>query len=181
MTVMAEDFASAPFEPARLGVAIMRLSPLIISSGSLMCAWDQQNAFRSFLAPAMLKKPGHMSAHVLVDWFGEFARPTQWVIILFYPIALLCAFFNAWGAPGAGLHPHTKYFYTAGGILSILHFYFGAWSMMWNAKMASKDDIGKKNEEAVRGWLNNNGMRMVWVNLPAWIMFVCATVTFVRV
>jgi hypothetical protein len=152
----------------------------MISSASLMCAWDQQNAFRSFLAPQLLSKPGHISAHVVVEWFAEFAKPTKWVIILSYPLALTIAFINAFSAAGAGLHPQTKAFYAAGGILSILHFYFGSWSMMWNARISNKNNIGVANENALRGWLGNNGSRMTWVNIPAWLMFVCATATFLK-
>ncbi|KAF1730571.1 hypothetical protein CRV24_010034 [Beauveria bassiana] len=174
------DFASTPIDPASFATAIMRLSPLMISSASLMCAWDQQNAFRSFLAPHLLAKPDDICAHVVVDWFAEFAKPTKWVIILSYPLALLFAFLNAFGAPDAGLHPQTKMFYVAGGILSILHFWFGSWSMMWNARISSKEHIGIKNYDALRGWLGNNFSRMCWVNVPAWLMFICATATFIR-
>ncbi len=52
--------------------------------------------------------------------------------------------------------------------------------MSWNARISSKEDIGVRNEDALRGWLGNNFSRMVWVNVPAWVMFVCATATFVR-
>ena len=178
---MSGDYASQALDRDRLGLALLRLSPLIISSGSLMCAWDQQNAFRSFLAEPIQKKPGHMAAHVLTDWFAEFAKPTKWVIMLAYPFALCLALINSFGAPGKGLHPHTKYLYIAGGIFSVLHYYFGLWSMMWNAKMSSKEDIGRKNIEGLRGWLGNNYTRMCFVNAPAWFMFVCATATFVMV
>ena len=173
-------YASSPIDVHNLGMAVLRLGPLMISSASLMCAWDQQNAFSSFLEPELLRKPGNICAHVVVDWFAEFAKPTKWVIILSYPFALIFAFINAYGAPGAGLHPQTKAFYTAGGILSILHFYFGTWSMMWNARISSKEHIGEKNYDALRGWLRNNASRMCWVNIPAWLMFVCATATFIR-
>lgn len=136
----------------------------VVISGSLMCAWDQQNAFRSFLAPPLLAKPGHLSAQVVVDWFAEFSKPTKWVILLSYPLALAFAlaniFFGAVGA-GAGLHPQTKAFYVAGGLLSILHFYFGSWSMMWNARIDSKVNVGQANEDALRGWLENIGARMM--------------------
>lgn len=178
-TIMA-NYASTPIDLSHLATALLRLSPLMISSASLMCAWDQQNAFRSFLAPQLLRKPGDITAHVVVDWFAEFAKPTKWVIILSYPFALVFAFINAFWASGTGLHPQTKAFYIAGGILSILHFYFGTWSMMWNARISSKEHIGVKNYDALRGWLANNAARMCWVNIPAWVMFVCATATFVQ-
>ncbi|QIW96910.1 hypothetical protein AMS68_002428 [Peltaster fructicola] len=175
------SYSSTPLDLRSLGLALLRLSPLIISSGSLMCAWDQQNAFRSFLADPLLSKPGHISAHVVTDWFQEFARPTKWVIILFYPFALFLSLINVLGAAGEGLHPQTKVFYALGGALSVMHYYFGAWSMSWNAKIANKENIGRKNEDALRGWLHNNYMRMLCVNLPAWVMFVAATATFVKV
>ncbi|KAH9906646.1 hypothetical protein F4778DRAFT_722808 [Xylariomycetidae sp. FL2044] len=180
-TEMGLSYASQPLNAQTLGISVLRLAPLAISSASLMCAWDQQNAFRSFLAPPLLAKPGHMTAHVVVDWFAEFAKPTKWVIILSYPLALAFSFINAFSAAGDGLHPQTKVFYAMGGVLSILHFYFGSWSMMWNARISSKINIGKANEDALRGWLGNNGMRMTWVNIPAWIMFICATATFINV
>ena len=174
-------YESTALSSATLGLAILRLSPLIISSASLMCAIDQQNAFRSFLSPPLIQKPGHLSAHVVVEWFAAFARPTKWVIILAYPFALLFALVNALGAVGAGLHPQTKAFYIAGCVLSVLHYWFGAWSMQWNAKISSTENVGVRNEDALRGWLGNNYSRILWVNIPAWLMFVCATATFVRV
>lgn len=176
-----DAYSSNGLTALSFSTALLRLAPLMISSASLMCAWDQQNAFRSFLHPPLLAKPGHQAAHVVTEWFAAFARPTKWVIILAYPFALSIAFINALGATGAGLHPQTKALYMAGGVLSILHFYFGAWSMMWNARISSKDDIGRKNEDALRGWLNNNYNRMIWVNVPAWLCFVAATATFVQV
>ncbi|RLL93811.1 hypothetical protein CFD26_103589 [Aspergillus turcosus] len=171
------DYASSPIDLTHLFTALLRLSPLMVSSASLMCAWDQQNAFRSFLAPQLLSKPGDMCAHVVLDWFAEFAKPTKWVMILSYPFCLIIALINALGAPGAGLHPQTKAFYVAGGVLSILHFYYLPWEMMWIARISSKEHIGQKNYDGLRGWLGNNYARMCWVNLPAWIMFVCATAT----
>jgi hypothetical protein len=184
--MVTQPYSSTPITTHSLGLAILRLAPLIISSGSLMCAWDQQNAFRSFLYPPLLAKPGHLSAHVVTEWFRAFATPTKWVIMLAYPFALFFAVLNVIGF-GSGndaameLHPQTKAFYIAGGVLSVLHYYFGAWSMMWNAKISNKENIGKRNEDALRGWLGNNFMRMCWVNVPAWLCFVCATATFVRV
>ncbi|PWY71024.1 hypothetical protein BO70DRAFT_365321 [Aspergillus heteromorphus CBS 117.55] len=180
-TLSDPNYASTPLTLPRLGLALLRLAPLIISSGSLMCAWDQQNAFGSFLTPPLLAKPGHLSAHVVVDWFAAYARPTKWVIFLGYPLALAFSFINAFTAAGDGLHPQTRTFYALGGVLSILHFYFGAYSMMWNARISTKTNVGKANEDALRGWLGNNGTRMVVVNLPAWVLFICATATFVRV
>jgi len=184
ITTRPEDnmsgYHSTPISPATLGLALLRLSPLMISSASLMCAIDQQNAFRSFLEPTLLEKPNNAMAHIVVHWFAAFARPTKWVIMLAYPFALILAFINSFGAAGSQLHPQTKFFYTIGGILSILHFRFGAWSMQWNARISNKENIGKKNEDALRGWLGNNYTRMLWVNIPAWLMFVCATATFLR-
>lgn len=176
-----EPYTSTPITLSILGLALLRLGPLIISSASLMCAWDQQNAFRSFLYPPLLAKKGHLSAHVVTEWFTPFAAPTKWVIILAYPFCLFLAGVNSLGANGRALHPQTKAFYIAGGILSVLHYWFGAWSMGWNARISSKEDIGERNEDALRGWLRNNYSRMIWVNVPAWVMFICATATFVRV
>ncbi|MCJ1280129.1 hypothetical protein MMC21_007956 [Puttea exsequens] len=180
-TLDSTAHGSVPLNLHTLSLAFLRLGPLIISSASLMCAWDQQNAFRSFLYPPLLSKPHHISAHVVTEWFTPFAQPTKWVIILAYPLCLLLAVLNSTGAVGAELCAQTKGFYVAGGVLSVLHYYFGAWSMSWNAKISSKEDVGVRNEEALRGWLGNNFARMVWVNVPAWLCFVCATATFVRV
>jgi hypothetical protein len=160
------------------GTALLRLSPVIISSASLMCAIDQQNAFRSFLTPKLLSQPGHVSGHLVTDWFPAFAKSTKWVIMLAYPFAGIFAVVNSC-VPG--LSPQTKYFYYAGGVLSVAHYYFGAWSMYWNSKICSKEKMGQHNEDALRGWLGNNFRRMMLVNIPAWLMFVCATATFIKV
>jgi hypothetical protein len=181
ITNIMSNYSSNPITAEGLGRAILRLAPLAISSASLMCAWDQQNAFRSFLAPTLLAKPNYAMSHIVVHWFAEFARPTKWVIMLSYPCALAIAFVNAFTAAGDGLHPHTKALYAAGGVLSILHFWFGAYSMMWNSRISTKENIGKANEDALRGWLRNNGTRMAWVNIPAWFMFLCASATFLDV
>ncbi|GAQ46356.1 hypothetical protein AAWM_00012 [Aspergillus awamori] len=160
------------------GTAVLRLSPLMISSASLMCAIDQQNAFRSFLTPKLANRPGHVSGNLVHDWFPAFARTTKWVILLAYPLAGVVAVINS-RAPG--INPQTRYFYYAGGVLSVAHYYFGAWSMYWNSRICSKEKIGLRNEDGLRGWLGNNWRRMWLVNIPAWLMFVCATATFVRV
>lgn len=160
------------------GTALLRLSPVIISSASLMCAIDQQNAFSSFLTPKLLAQPGHVSGHLVTDWFPAFAKPTKWVIMLAYPFAGIFAVVNS-RVPG--LSPQTKYFYYAGGVLSVAHYYFGAWSMYWNSKICSKEKMGQRNEDALRGWLGNNFRRMMLVNVPAWLMFLCATATFIKV
>ncbi|EMR72124.1 hypothetical protein MGN70_002336 [Eutypa lata] len=162
-----------------LGLALVRLAPLMISSASLMCAWDQQNAFRSFLAPSILSKPQHMSANIVVDWFGEFAKPTKWVINLAYPLGLIFGLINALG--DNGLQPPARALFAIGGLLSIFHFWFARWSMMWNARITKKENIGKANEDGLRGWLGNNGARMKWVNFPAWICFVLASAMLIPV
>jgi hypothetical protein len=45
--------------------------------------------------------------------------------------------------------------------------------MMWNTRISNKMNVGKPNEDALRGWLGNKYTRMLCVNVPAWFMFLC--------
>ena len=64
-------------------------------------------------------------ARVLCDWVAESAKVTKWIIILAYPFALIFALLKNYGTSAAGLRPHTTYCYISGGILTVLHYYFG--------------------------------------------------------
>ncbi|KAJ5138864.1 uncharacterized protein N7515_003712 [Penicillium bovifimosum] len=70
-------------ETHNLGLNLLRLAPLVLSTASLMCGVDQANALRPFSKPPLAKTGGSVLPH----WFSGFFDTTIYAVGLSYPLA----------------------------------------------------------------------------------------------
>lgn len=158
-----------------LGLNLLRLAPLVISTASVMCGVDQTTAIRPFAQPSLAKTGGPVLPH----WFPGFFNRTIAVVGISYPLAFGTALLNTWKY-GATLEPTTKYFYWAGMVFSAGHFLYGPGAMQIIARICEKQDPGPKNTQATHEWLAMNFVRMLTVDGPGWVMYFCAVLSAVR-
>ena len=165
-------------ESTRLGLKLLRLTPLVISSASLMCGIDQITAIKPFTQPILAKD----GSSVLPHWFLGFFQRTITVIAIAYPLATATALTNtlSYGfGQAADLTPNAKYFYWAGAAFSAGHFLYGPWAARLIARICIKENPGRKNTDAAREWLRMNAIRMWTVDGPGWAMYFCTVLSAV--
>ncbi|KAK9772056.1 hypothetical protein AB5N19_11678 [Seiridium cardinale] len=171
---MASQLAQSNLDGRTLGLALLRLAPLSVSSASLMFSWAQDLFVSGFVNPKLSNHPDHLSGKLL-----PYYMPGVWItgttaIFIVYPGTMLLALANSVGA-GAVQNQLARRLYLAGGVMSIAHFYFGLRSKSLMAAIGSPKDPGIKNENVVRTWLAMHFRRSLFVNLPAWLCLVGAT------
>ena len=102
----------------QLGVALLRTSPLVISSASLMFSWAQEISLGAFLHHSLRNDPTHPSGTILPRYLPAFTKPGLWGIGLTYPPAIVLCIVNGL----SGQSREVRHLYLAGALLSILHF-----------------------------------------------------------
>lgn len=183
---------------ATLGLKLLRLAPLIISSASLMCGIDQTTAIKPFTHPKLAKKD---SGLVLPRWFPGFFDRIILVITIAYPLAISTAYLNTIvgrqtgsqsrvGAlilgristiiDGRSLNATARSFYYAGMCFSAGHFLYGPYAMRIIARICDNEKPGDNNMAAAGEWLKMNTTRLVTVDFWGWFMYLCAVVSAVN-
>lgn len=159
-------------ETHNLGLNLLRLAPLVLSTASLMCGVDQANALRPFSKPPLAKTGGSVLPH----WFSGFFDTTIYAVGLSYPLAFATALLNA-GKYVGDLDDTTRYLYWAGAAFSAGHFLYGPGAMQIIARMCDKENPGVKNTQTTHEWLDMNFTRIITVDGPAWIMYFAAVLS----
>lgn len=172
---MSTEISFGHIYSSSAALALLRLSPLAISSASLMFSWAQDLFVSGFVNPKLATHPDHLSGKLL-----PFYMPSVWItgttaIFVVYPGTAAIALANSFGAGAAG-NPAARRLYMAGGLLSISHFYYGLRSKSLMAAIGDPKDPGVKNENSVRTWLAMHFQRSLFVNLPAWLCLLGATI-----
>ncbi|XPS73976.1 hypothetical protein M3J09_006104 [Ascochyta lentis] len=152
--------------------ALLRVSPLIFSSASLMFSWAQDIAFKAFLHPSLRTDPGHPSGNILPRYLPAFMKPGLWGIgLTFLPSTALCI------ANGmSGQSREVRHLYFAGAALSIAHFCWGPSMFRILARIGDSKTAGVANENALETWLPRHHQRTLLVNVPAFLCILAATV-----
>ena len=179
---------------ATVGLKLLRLAPLVISSASLMCGIDQTTALKPFTRPELAKKS---SGQILPHWFPPFANRIILVIAIGYPLAISTAYLNTITGREAGssslsgasvprgaltfidgtaVNATARSFYYAGMCFSAGHFLYGPYAMRIINRICDDKKPGDSNTTAAREWLRMNATRMVTVDFWSWFMYLCAVV-----
>ncbi|KAM0800326.1 hypothetical protein BDR22DRAFT_932827 [Usnea florida] len=163
---------------ATVGLKLLRLAPLVISSASLMCGIDQTTALKPFTRPELAKK---RSGQVLPHWFPPFANRIILVIAIGYPLAISTAYLNTItgreaGALSQAVDTTARSFYYAGMCFSAGHFLYGPYAMRIINRICDDKKPGDNNTTAAREWLRMNATRMITADFWAWFMYLCAVV-----
>lgn len=192
-----------------LARGLLRLTPLIISSASLICCWDQRNSMRPFLLvktdtntatnttgtkQPLVARPSLLRTHVqivLPAWLDAFAKPTLPFILLAYPLACITGLVNAL-RPLEGvaeLHPYARALFAGGAFLSLLHFAFapadvGLMGKILTAEAVQGRDQGgagpAERDDALKRLLRLHRWRTALVDFPAWLLYLMATMWMVK-
>ena len=179
---------------ANLGLKLLRLAPLVISSASLMCGIDQTTALEPFTRPELAKK---YSGLVLPRWFPGFFNRTILVVTIAYPLAITTAYLNTVisqqsgvGAliargistviDGGPLNATARSFYYVGMCFSAGHFLYGPYAMRIIARICNDEKPGDDNVVAAEEWLRMNTTRLVTVDFWGWLMYLCAVASAVN-
>jgi hypothetical protein len=153
--------------------ALLRISPLILSSASVMFSWAQDIAFKAFLHSSLRGDPAHPSGRMLPRYLPAFMKPGLWGIgLTFLPATALCI---ANGISGQSREVRNLYF--AGAFLSIAHFFWGPSMFRILARIGDAKTAGVANENALEAWLPKHRQRTLLVNVPAFLCIFAATLT----
>lgn len=162
---------------SQLGMALLRVTPLVLSSASLMFSWSQDISLQAFLHDSLRGDSAHPSGKILPRYLPAFMKPGIWGIGLTYlPATVLCTF-NGLSAQGLEI----RQLYFAGAVLSMAHFCWGPTmfailARITDAKTAQDAKAaGVPNETALEEWLPKHRTRTFMVNIPAFVCIMAAT------
>jgi hypothetical protein len=159
----------------QLGTALLRLSPLVISSASLMFSWAQDISLGAFLHPSLRTDPAHPSGKILPRYLPAFMKPGIWGIGLTYPPATLLCVANGL----SGQTREVRGLYLAGALFSIAHFCWGPSMFAILGRIGDAKTAGVPNEDALETWLPRHHSRTLLVNVPAFLCIFAATLATV--
>ncbi|KAH8723491.1 hypothetical protein GQ44DRAFT_804030 [Phaeosphaeriaceae sp. PMI808] len=160
-----------PNHGPRIQLALLRLSPLILSSASVMFSWVQNIAFSAFLHSSLRDDSYHPSGKILPRYLPAFMKPGLWGIgLTFLPATALCVV--------NGLSEQSREIrnlYFAGAVLSIAHFCWGPSMFKILGRITDPKAAGVPNEKALEAWLPRHHQRTLLVNIPAFLCIMAAT------
>lgn len=160
---------------SQLGIALLRLTPLVLSSASMMFSWAQDISLGAFLDPKLRSDTAHPSGNILPRYLPAFLKPGLWGIGLTYlPATALCI---ANGLSGQSREVRNLYF--AGAALSLAHFRWGPSMLRILGRIGDPKTAGTPNEEALEVWLAKHHQRTLLVNVPAFLCILTATLATV--
>lgn len=159
--------------PVVLGLKLLRVAPLISSTAGLMCAWDQQFAFSSFIDPGV---PQEAAGATLPHWFPAIFRKLIWVVSIIHPLGGVLGLANGLGSAGAALDKQTRALYLLGGFFAAAHLVYGKTAMRIIGTIWDGSVSGNKNLGALYPWLRLNWWRIMTNNFPAVVCFLAALV-----
>jgi hypothetical protein len=147
-------------------IRLLRLSPALVSSMTLMFALDEHLIFGTWV-----QKPIRPLANsTLPAWWTRGGLRWQWVLIIFYPVIYLVGILNLLVAGG---QDGTKTWYAWGLFFSIAHAFFGPMALRRIA--AIENNVPKGNVViSMEAWLRMNWVRALITDLPAWLCFITA-------
>ncbi|WEW55375.1 hypothetical protein PRK78_000805 [Emydomyces testavorans] len=168
--VMASSFGSDNIV-SQLGTALLRISPLVISSASLMFSWSQDISLGAFLHPSLLNDAGHPSGKLLPRYLSAFMSAGLWGIGLTYPPATVICVVNSLSRQSRA----ARNLYLAGAVFSIAHFCWGPTMFALLGRIGDVKTAGVRNEDALKEWMRKHRARTLLVNIPAFLCILAAT------
>jgi hypothetical protein len=151
---------------AACSIRLLRLSPALISSMTLMFALDEHLIFGTWVQDPI--RPLANSA--LPAWWTRGGLRWQWVLIIFYPVNYILGILNLL-VPEDQLGSTT--WYAWGLFFSIAHMFFAPTALRRIA--AIENDVPKGNVVlSMESWLRMNWLRALTTDLPAWLCFITA-------
>jgi len=161
------SFDNAP----QLGVAILRVTPLVMSSASLMFSWAQDISLGALLHPSLRDDPAHPSGNILSRFLPAFMRPGICGLGLTYPPATVLCLINGFSYQSS----EVRHLYFTGAFFSVAHFCWAPSMLAILRRIQDPNTDGVPNESALEMWLPRHHARTVLVNVPAFLCIFAAT------
>lgn len=149
-----------------ISLPLLRLSPALVSSMTLMFALDEHLIFGTWVQGPI--RP--LANSNLPAWWTRGGLRWQWVLIIFYPVNYLLGILNL-------LIPEHQYgsttWYAWGLFFSLAHMLFAPTALQRIA--AIEKNVPKGNVViSMESWLRMNWIRAWTTDLPAWVCFIVA-------
>ncbi|KXH47141.1 hypothetical protein CSAL01_08550 [Colletotrichum salicis] len=154
----------------------LRVAPLVSSTCTLLFAWDQHFFLSLFNDTPELRKK---SAPMLKPYFNNFFSRGVFIVLGFIAVSTSTGIANLFNQPAALRSQSTFRWYAAGTAMSAGHLLFVpavAPHVKDLAEAKDDDDVNRILDK----WLNANWLRMVTVDVGAWISFSVATLSTLR-
>ncbi|KAI4937917.1 hypothetical protein J4E85_000354 [Alternaria conjuncta] len=141
-----------------ISLPLLRLSPALVSSMTLMFALDEHLIFGTWVQGPI--RP--LANSNLPAWWTRGGLRWQWVLIIFYPVNYLLGILNL-------LIPEHQY----GSTTCLAHMLFAPTALQRIA--AIEKNVPKGNVViSMESWLRMNWIRAWTTDLPAWVCFIVA-------
>ncbi|TPX14115.1 uncharacterized protein E0L32_000509 [Thyridium curvatum] len=152
---------------ATSSIRLLRLSPALCSSMTLMFALDEHLIFGTWVQPPVRT----LANSALPAWWTRGGLRWGWVLIIFYPANYILGTLNLL-VPGDDPAGSTKW-YWLGLLFSIAHMLYLPMALRRIA--AIEKGVPKGNvAHSMEAWLKMNWVRALITDLPAWLCFIVA-------
>lgn len=147
-------------------IRLLRLSPALSSSMTLMFALDEHLIFGTWVQPPIRS----LANSSLPAWWARGGLRWRWVLIIFYPVNYILGILNLL-VPGD--QPGSTKWYLWGLFFSVAHMFFVQMALRRIA--AIENGVPKGNVvRSMESWLKMNWVRALTTDLPAWLCFITA-------
>ena len=147
-------------------IRLLRLSPALSSSMTLMFALDEHLIFGTWVQPPVRS----LANSTLPTWWTRGGLRWRWVLIIFYPINYALGILNLLVTSD---QPDSTKWYQWGLFLSCAHMFFVPMALRRIAAIENNVPKGKV-VLSMEAWLRMNWVRGLITDLPAWICFIIA-------
>ncbi|KAJ6518844.1 hypothetical protein C8R45DRAFT_949493 [Mycena sanguinolenta] len=153
-----------------LGLKLLRISPIISSTTSLVWAYDEYTFLGAWMNPAYRTQ----SDALLPLWFKTWAPNGTRVLFTSFPVSLVTGLANAYTLRH---HKTTRAlpFYCLGTFFALAHFFYGPRALRLLKAIRTGEPDGKTTK-SMGEWLRMHSVRTVTTDFLAFVCFTVAAV-----
>ncbi|KAK8085163.1 hypothetical protein PG997_006434 [Apiospora hydei] len=163
-------------------IALLRITPLVLSTCVLRFSMDQLLFLWVFLNPRLAK---HANT-VLPSYLDIFTTRKSYILSAFYPALIATGLANRYSTqPSPQASSSAAWWYDGGTLLALLHFAFaarlkGKAQAIIAVTAARKDGGATATAEKMLSWLHLHAFRSVFVDLPCMFCYAIAVMRCLR-
>ncbi|KAF8216542.1 hypothetical protein K438DRAFT_1797406 [Mycena galopus ATCC 62051] len=154
-----------------LGLKLLRLSPIISSTTSLVWAYDEYTFLGAWTNPQYRTQADAL----LPSWFKTWAPNGTLVLFSSFPMSLITGIANAYTHSASLQATGALPFYWLGVFFALAHFFYGRVALRLLKAIREGEPEGKTTK-SMGDWLRMHSARTFTTDLPAFISFTIAAV-----
>lgn len=165
----SEDYIASMYPTMALAassIRLLRLSPALISSMTVMFAIDEHLIFGTWVKDPI--RP--LANSTLAAWWTRGGLRWQWVLVTLYPLEYILGALNMLLPQD---HPGSTPWYALGLFFSIAHMFYAPTALRRIATIEKNVPEGNV-VVSMEAWLRMNWVRGWITDLPAWLCFITA-------